>query len=133
METQQELISQQIHLLGNMLGEVLIEQEGQALFDRVEEVRALTKAMRQGDEAAEAALQQVVEALSLDEAYGVVKAFASYFQLVNLAEEQARVRALRNRARANHSDGDPMRETISAAIMDLQRQGVTAGQVQQLL
>ena len=99
METQQELISQQIHLLGNMLGEALVEQEGQALFDRVEEVRALTKAMRQGDAAAEAALQQVVESLSLDEAYGVVKAFASYFQLVNLAEEQARVRTLRHEAR----------------------------------
>ena len=94
METQRELISQQIHLLGNMLGEALIEQEGQSLFDRVEEVRALTKAMRQGDQQAEAALQQVVESLSLDEAYGVVKAFASYFQLVNLAEEQARVLSL---------------------------------------
>ncbi|MCB0253613.1 MAG: phosphoenolpyruvate carboxylase [Anaerolineae bacterium] len=129
MDNSQDLISQQIHLLGNMLGEVLIEQEGQPLFDRVEEVRALTKAMRLGDESAEASLQQIVESLSLSEAYGVVKAFASYFQLVNLAEEQARVRALRSRAQS----GEPLNETITAAVTELSRRGLAADQLQALI
>ena len=65
----------------------------------MEEIRALAKAHRAGDAAAGERLLQRVEALPLPEARGVVKAFASYFQLVNLAEEQERVRILRRRAR----------------------------------
>ena len=41
----------------------------------------------------------------------MVKAFASYFKLVNLAEEQERVRVLRRREREAHAAGGPMDET----------------------
>lgn len=75
-------LSEQIHLLGDLLGQTIVEQEGPALFALVEDVRALAKAHRGGDAAAGERLLARVRALPLAEARGVVKAFASYFQLV---------------------------------------------------
>jgi hypothetical protein len=48
-EAQQQRLSANIHLLGDMLGETIIEQEGQAVFDLEEQIRALSKAWRAGD------------------------------------------------------------------------------------
>ena len=49
MAGERDRLSEQIHRLGDLLGETLIEQEGRALFELVEEVRALAKAHRAGD------------------------------------------------------------------------------------
>ena len=114
-----DALSEQVHRLGDLLGQTLVEQEGHALFDRVEEVRALAKAHRAGHAAAGPRLLQRIEALPLAEARGIVKAFAAYFQLVNLAEEEERIRILRRRAREAHERGEPMGETIAAAVRRL--------------
>src|SRR6266496_1510209 len=98
MSPERDLLSEQIHLLGDLLGQTIVEQEGRGLFDLVEEVRALAKAHRAGDAAAGVRLLARIEALPLPEARGVVKAFSSYFQLVNLAEEEERIRVVRRRA-----------------------------------
>ena len=114
-------LSEQIHLLGDLLGQTIVEQEGPALFYLVETVRALAKAHRGGDPAAGERLLERVLALPLAEARGVVKAFASYFQLVNLAEEQERVRVLHRREQEAHDSGSPMAETMRAAAHRAQR------------
>jgi phosphoenolpyruvate carboxylase len=95
MAPERDRLSDEIHRLGDLLGETIVEQEGRPLFDLVEEVRGLAKAHRAGDEAAGERLLGRLEALPLAESRGVVKAFATYFQLVNLAEEQERLRVLR--------------------------------------
>ena len=100
MASERDLLSEDVHRLGDLLGETLVEQEGRPLFDLVEEVRALAKAHRTGDEAAGERLLKRIESLPLAESRGVLKAFASYFKLVNLAEERrARARAAATRAR----------------------------------
>ena len=48
-ETQQQRLSANIHLLGNVLGETIIEQEGHAIFELEEQIRALSKRWRTGD------------------------------------------------------------------------------------
>lgn len=126
-------LSAQIHLLGDMLGDTIIEQEGNALYERVEQIRAYAKAHRKGDEAAGDALLELVQALPLAEARGVVKAFATYFQLVNLAEEEERVRVLRQRADEAGQKGATMPETIASAVEKLKAAGVTAEEMQSLL
>jgi phosphoenolpyruvate carboxylase len=107
--TERERLSDQIHMLGDILGQTIVEQAGRPLFDLVEEVRGLAKAHRDGNAAAGAALVQRIEALPLPEARGVAKAFGSYFAVVNLAEEQERVFVLRQReregGRATPADG----------------------------
>lgn len=131
----QTLLSEQIHLLGNMLGQTIIEQEGQALFDEVEEIRALAKAHREGNEIAGRRLLERVEGLPLVQARGVVKAFATYFQLVNLAEEQNRVRVLHQRAWKAEGQNQPRLtgESIAAAVEGLHDEGLTADEMQAVL
>lgn len=128
-----EALSGQIHLLGDLLGQTIIEQEGRGLFDLVEEIRALAKLGRAGDAAASERLLALLTDLPLDQARVVIKAFATYFQLVNLAEEQQRVRVLRQRRRAAYERGTPMDETIAAAVERLKEEGLSAGEVRALL
>ncbi len=133
MADSRDRLSEQIHLLGNLLGETIIEQEGRDLFDLVEEIRALAKAHRKGDPEAGERLIARVESLPLSQARVVVKAFSTYFQLVNLAEEQERVRVLRKRARAAWERDEPMDESIAGAIERLRAEGLSADEVQGLL
>lgn len=133
MTEPQEILSEQIHLLGDLLGQTIIEQEGCPLFELVEECRALAKGRRAGDAAAHAALLARIQGLGLGEARGVLKAFAAYFQLVNLTEEQERVRVLHQRAARAHAAGRPVDETIAAAVQQLRAEGVPAEAVQALL
>jgi phosphoenolpyruvate carboxylase len=82
-----------VRLLGDLLGRVLVEQEGEALLADVERVRALARASRGG--APHEELQGAVEALPLDRQASVLRAFGLYFQLANVAEQHHRVRRLR--------------------------------------
>jgi phosphoenolpyruvate carboxylase len=126
-------LSEQIHLLGDLLGQTIVEQEGPALYDLVESVRALAKAHRGGDAAAGERLLELVLTLPLADARGVVKAFASYFQLVNLAEEQERVRVLHRREQEAQDSGVPMAETMRSALIELRDQGFQPAELQALL
>ena len=126
-------IGEQIHLLGDLLGETIIEQEDCGVFDLVEMIRSLAKTSRAGDAAAGQRLLALVDGLPIDQARPVVKAFATYFQLVNLAEEEDRVRVLRERARHADAQGEPMDESIAAAVRRLRDEGLTTGDVQALL
>ena len=126
-------LSEQIHRLGDLLGETLIEQEGQELFDLVEEVRGLAKAHRAGDRESGVRLLERIESLPLPEARGVVKAFSTYFALVNLAEEQERVRVLQRRSREARAAGQPVDETMEAALVALRDQGLSAAEARALV
>ena len=61
-------------------------------------------ALRRADDPLEREqLADELASLDLDRAEAVIRAFSLYFQLVNLAEERQRVRALARRARASRS------------------------------
>ena len=122
-------LSATIHLLGETLGEVLRAQESSALFGTEERIRALAKSRRAGDTAAVGGLADEVGALDVDGARATASAFAVYFDLVNLAEESHRIRALRERARSP----EPIRESLEAALAELRATGVTAEQMAALL
>jgi phosphoenolpyruvate carboxylase len=126
-------LSTQIHLLGDLLGETIVEQEGQPLLDLVEQVRALAKQGRSGDTAVRHDLLRLAQSLSLPDARGVTKAFTTYFQLVNLAEEGERVRVLHERAHRARVESRPIGESVGAAIRQVAAGGVTAGQMRGLL
>ena len=124
-----------IRQLGEWLGETIIEQEGKELFDLEEEIRNLSKERRAGDASAQEKIQALLPEL-VDEtprALAVLKAFTTYFQLVNLAEEQQRLYILRQRAQNAAAQGIPMRETIAAAILHLCEEGVPADELRQIL
>jgi phosphoenolpyruvate carboxylase len=133
MPSERDRLSEQVHLLGDLLGETIVDQEGRPLFDLVEDVRGLAKGHRAGDGTAGERLLRRIEALPLRESRGVVKAFATYFQLVNLAEEQERVRVLRRREREAHAAGGSATETIAAAVAELHGSGTSPGEMQTFL
>jgi len=86
-----------VRFLGNILGWVLIGQEGREIFDMEERIRALTKEMRtsyhksQKDE-----LVATIRSLSDEDLYKVTRAFTIYFKLVNIAEQIHRIRRRRD-------------------------------------
>ena len=124
-------ISQTIHLLGDLLGQVISELESPLIFEVEERIRALAKARRSGDLTSAASLQREVSSLETEEARAVAASFAAYFDLVNCAEENQRVNALRRQEDKKYPE--PISESIGAAIAALKEHGVTRDQVQELL
>lgn len=87
-----ERLSNNIKQLGFMLGEVLIEQEGKSIYNKVEKLRALTKELRSNSSSGtERSIRSIVKKLSLNESYSIIKAFSIYFILVNAADEVNRI------------------------------------------
>jgi phosphoenolpyruvate carboxylase len=105
-----DALRRDVRLLGDLLGRVLVEQEGEALLEDVERVRALARAARDGEPHEE--LQRAVEALPLERQTSVLRAFALYFQLANVAEQHHRVRRWREYRR----EGTAPRESLGAAL-----------------
>ena len=78
-----------VRTLGNLLGETIVEQEGEETFALEEELRALAKNWRAGDQSAQSQITHLASQLVKEppRALAMLKAFSTYFQLVNLAEE----------------------------------------------
>ncbi len=124
-------LSQNIHLLGDLLGKVISELESPQIFETEERIRALAKARRSGDAIAAEHLQAEVSALQNADARVIAASFAAYFDLVNLAEENQRVQLLRQRE--DESYPEPIRESIGEALAILKARGFTREQMSALL
>ncbi|MCQ6267670.1 phosphoenolpyruvate carboxylase [Fictibacillus sp. WQ 8-8] len=81
--------------LGQLLGNVLVQQGGQALLDKVEKIREMTKSLRNNDELSYQELKNEIASLKHPERQQVIRAFAVYFHLVNIAEQNHRIRRRR--------------------------------------
>lgn len=122
-DNSRDLLSADIHLLGDTLGQVIRQQAGIAVFDLEERIRALSKTRRTDpDSDVDGYLANLVEGMSLPEAEDVARAFTTYFELINLAEENHRVRVLRQRERAAYPR--PLNESIADAVARLWEQNV---------
>ena len=88
-------LREDIHTLGALVGEVLRDQGGDAFFEEVEGDRQV--AIRRRDSDPEAAVQLVVRAdsRSAEQAAELIRAFGTWFQMVNMAEKVHRVRRRR--------------------------------------
>ena len=89
-----------VHLLGDLLGETLRAQEGEALFAMVERVRALAKTDFD-------ALTELLAAHPAAEALPVARAFAHFLTLANIAEQHHRVRRRREYQRVPDAPPQP--------------------------
>ena len=105
--------------------------EGEAAVTLHERAAALGKRSRAGDHAATRALEELVAGLSLDDAQVLMRSLSRWFQLINLAEDNERVRRLRRRERAG--GGAPRAGSLRAAILHLAERGTTAAELREML
>ena len=75
-----------VRLLGRLLGDVIREQHGQPLFDRIEEIRRRSVGEHR-DGALDPSLAGQLRRLSLDEALSLIRSFAIFSQLANIADD----------------------------------------------
>ncbi len=85
-----------VHLLGNLVGEMLRDQCGAAVFDAVEGDRQAAIGRREGDAEDSVALVVRTQGRPPDEALELIRAFSAWFQVVNMAEKVHRVRRRRH-------------------------------------
>ena len=110
-----------VRLVGDALGRVLVEQDGEELLADVERVRKLArKARESGSPADHAALAAYVRSLDGERSTAVLRAFGLYFQLANVAEAWHRVRS---RRRYEREEQIP-RESLAEAFGRLAGSGV---------
>ena len=124
-----EQMRRDVRLLGEILGEVISESAGADLLADVERLRhavidARSAADRGSAQAAAAGdeITALVSSWSWERAEQVARAFTVYFHLVNLAEEEQRVRTLRLRDSGDHAP----RESLADAVDRLTAEGGAA-------
>ena len=122
-----------VRSLGAILGQVLVEQSGQELFESVEELRRLLiehreTARRNPDQASSSEFmlkaQEIVSRMDLTRAYQVTKAFATYFELTNLAETNHRKR--RRRAGMLDREHAPLPGSFRGTLARMKAAGISA-------
>ncbi len=118
-------VRQDIRLLGRLLGETVRDTEGDDLYQVVEDVRRLAiRFRRDGDAEARAQLATRLDALDLEAAISVVRAFSYFSHLANIAEDQDKNRRFRHDRRAGVA---PQDGSLAVALRRLKASGVTAG------
>ncbi len=131
-EPKDEPLRRDINLLGRVLGQVLIEQEGEELFGTEEEIRLLCKRLRfDYNPALDEQLKLRIEGMDADELQRIVRAFSVYFQLVNIAERYHRIR--RRRQHESSPTNPPQRASLASALSRLKKEGLPAGALQEAL
>ena len=125
-----ESLRHEVRFLTTRLGAMVQEQCGARVFSAIENLRKLSKQIRQNpaSELLEENRRRVY-GLTLRQASDVAHAFSLFFHLVNLCEERQRVRRLR--AYAKQESGAPM--SLRYTFSELRRNGVAWAQLSHLL
>ena len=122
-----------VRSLGMLLGQVLREQAGEPFFAEVEELRqiAIRRREQQSDEGAEpfsAALGNL-HSMDLVQAYRLSRAFAFYFELINLAETNHRKR----RRLSLQLSGEAQRGSLRGTLRVMRAAGISGEEALQWL
>jgi len=128
----QTALSEELHLLGDLLGDIIRRLAGEPAYELVEEVRAAAKGLRSKPSVGAAnELRDRLDKLPLPELRMLIRAFSIFFDMANLAEQQARVRA--NRLRTLEAAPNPLEESPESAFRKLRDKGCSGSQMVELL
>ena len=111
-----------VRLLGELLGDTIRAQAGEAIFATVERVRALAKSARAGNDADFRVLADELSRVDVDDALPIARAFAHFLHLANIAEQHHRVR--RRRAYLRDPRAAPQRGSCADAFARLLAGGI---------
>ncbi|KAF1711323.1 phosphoenolpyruvate carboxylase [Pseudoxanthomonas kalamensis DSM 18571] len=111
-----------VRRLGALVGDMLSEQISPDFLAEVERVRTTAIARRQRDESLDA-LAGLLTGLSPSNAEALIRAFGTYFQVVNIAERVHRIRRRREYQRSGGTRPQP--EGLHDSLLKLKAQGAT--------
>jgi phosphoenolpyruvate carboxylase len=130
--TANNLLRRDVRFLGHILGEVLVHQGGNELLAIVENIREMSKNLRaQYSTDMYDEFKETITSLVPEKRHQVIRAFAIYFQLINIAEQNHRIRRKRDYERSAGEDIQP--GSIEDVVRGLKNQQITAGEVQEML
>ena len=110
-----------VRKLADLLGETLVRQEGPELLNLVESVRL---AVREGK------AEQLLNDLSVEKTASLVRAFSTYFNLANVAEQVDRVKVL---AKEKQSSGSWISQAVTNIEKSLNNKEFTKSDLQNWL
>ncbi|MGV8990092.1 MAG: phosphoenolpyruvate carboxylase [Thiobacillus sp.] len=121
----------QVKLLGTLLGQVLLQFAGEDVFEAVETLRrGFAELQQQEDQTRRTELMEMIDAMPADKVELVVRAFSSYFKLVNVAEESF---AHRNRRRMLSHGMTLWEGSFDRTLAELKGQGVSISALQEMV
>src|SRR5690348_15818654 len=118
-------LREDVHRLGILVGRMLAEQEGEAFYRRVEDVRTAAIQRRREGQAVDG-LAESLAGLEADDAEALARAFSAWFQAVNTAERVHRIRRRRDYQLAGAA---PQPESLADVLASLKASGVEADEL----
>ncbi|MGH3752385.1 MAG: phosphoenolpyruvate carboxylase [Pseudonocardiaceae bacterium] len=119
-ESQHLALRADIRMLSTLLGHTLVRQGGEELFKLVEQVRVLARAAQPG---CSAEIRSLLATLDVGTSVQLARAFSTYFQLANVAEQLHRSRE--QRAQVGGQRG-PLRAVVDQLADNVDRAEVQA-------
>jgi phosphoenolpyruvate carboxylase len=121
-----------VKLLGQILGEILVSHGGTELFDKVEKIRLMCKTLRTHfDNEIYSELKEEIANLNKPMRRQVIRAFSMYFHLINIAEQNHRIRRRRQYQLEDDSVVQP--DSIESAILSLKENNINEDMIQEVL
>ncbi|MHA0858097.1 phosphoenolpyruvate carboxylase [Paenibacillus sp. CMAA1364] len=126
------LLRRDVRFLGNILGEVLVHQGGNELLEIVEKIRETSKSLR-SEYVSEVytEFKQTISELKPETRHQVIRAFAIYFELVNIAEQNHRIRRKRDYERSAGETIQP--GSIESAVQELKKLDYSYEEVKEVI
>lgn len=132
VEDNNSLLRSDVKKLGNILGDILKQHGGEDLFNIVEDIRETTKNLRKNyDEASYMKLKKNIHELQSPTRQQVIRAFSIYFHLVNIAEQNHRIR--RARQYQLKDDGVIQPISIESAVTTMKANNHSDEVIQQII
>ncbi|MDF3194364.1 phosphoenolpyruvate carboxylase [Pseudomonas sp. 1928-m] len=104
-------LREDVHQLGELLGNTISVQHGAAFLDKIERIRKGAKASRRGSQEGAEQLSATLNQLDDDELLPVARAFNQFLNLANIAEQYHRVR------RRAQGEAQPFEDNILADLL----------------
>ena len=124
-------LRQSVRTITTKLGQIIREIQGPEFYKIVERVRMLGKELRESQSIGKTGrLKKMLLKLSIPEAHYLARAFTLYFQLVNLTEENYRIRKILD----NEKDPDqPGPMSLQRLFKDLHKKRISSSRVAECL
>lgn len=128
-----EAMRNNIHMLGDFLGETIRDAQGNEILELIENIRQLSRASRSGDEKAREQLLDMLANISTENVIPVARAFSQFLNLTNIAEQYQTISrhskdaslgersmgALFERLKAQNVPAPKVIETVEKLLIDL--------------